>query len=151
MRCSRTPMLVRGPKHDPADLPIETRHLRGVSGGEPHRGRINEQMLNPCKRFFEMPCLRRLRHVRCSSQFVALSASCERDGSRRQARRHPAQLVAAAASGAAEVHARLSGLEPAPPGATNEAGDSSRSFRASGSSPPGAQQCQATNSNERVS
>ena len=63
----KNPRVGEGSKHDPADLPIETRHLRGVSGGEPHTGRINEQLLDACERLFETPCLERLRPVRCSS------------------------------------------------------------------------------------
>ena len=54
-------------KHDPAYLPVETRHLRGVSGGELHTGRIDEQMLDACERLFETPCLTWLLHVRCAS------------------------------------------------------------------------------------
>src|SRR5712692_138581 len=58
-----------GPKQDPADLPIETGHLRGVSGGELHTRCIHEQILDARERLFETPCLERLRHVQCSPQF----------------------------------------------------------------------------------
>ncbi len=37
-------------KHYPAYLPIEARHLRGVSGGELQTGHIDEQMLDACER-----------------------------------------------------------------------------------------------------
>src|SRR5712691_9572106 len=64
----KNPRVGEGPQHDPTDLPIETRHLRGVSGGEPHTGRINEQLLDACERPFKTPCLERLSHVGGSSQ-----------------------------------------------------------------------------------
>jgi hypothetical protein len=69
------------PKQDPAQLPVETCHLSGVSGGELYAGCLHEQMLDACERFVETPRLEWLRHVRCSSQFLAIWASGERDHS----------------------------------------------------------------------
>ncbi len=57
-----------GPKQYPAYLPVETRHLRGVSGGERHTGCIDEQMMEACERLFETPRPDRLLHVWSSSQ-----------------------------------------------------------------------------------
>src|SRR5579872_6839135 len=96
-----------GPKHDPADLAIETCPLRGVSGGELHAGRINEQLLDAREGLFETPCLERLCHVRCASQLWAIADSCERTdrGGRCCAVSHI--WVAAASSRAVEIHAHL--------------------------------------------
>src|SRR5438477_9469754 len=56
-----------GSKHYSAHLPIETRFLRGVSGGELHSRRADEQMLDACERLSETPCLERCLHVRFAS------------------------------------------------------------------------------------
>src|SRR5437870_15030 len=93
-------------------------------------GSTNSCWTRASERLFETPCLERLRHERCSSQLLSIPAFCVRARSGRQALCHPAHL-AAAASGAVEVSARLPELEPAPPGATTEAGDSTRSLRSS--------------------
>jgi hypothetical protein len=61
-----------------AHLPVEACHLRGASGGELCAG-VHEQMPDTGERFFDTSCLEWLRHMRCSSQLLAIWAFGERD------------------------------------------------------------------------
>jgi len=51
-------------KQDPADLPIEARHLCRGGGGEPHARFLDEHSLESCERFCDTPCLVRRLHIR---------------------------------------------------------------------------------------
>jgi hypothetical protein len=57
------------PKHDPADLSVETCLQSGVSSGEPDIRSQQEQTLNTRERFVETLCLEWLLH--CAAPFLA--------------------------------------------------------------------------------
>ena len=50
------------PKQDPAHLPVETCHLRGIGGGESYAGCLCEQMPDACERLVETPSAEWLCH-----------------------------------------------------------------------------------------